>query len=571
MLKLQEIIIPNDNREKTMFYRGKTLLKSGDTLSFDTYFNSFSYTKYRDFTKAESVDFSCKFSGKARIALCFFDGAEHIIAEAEAEDFYKLHVDFSQLPETGFLYPKIFALTDCGFIEGCYYSDCGSSEIKVGIAMCTYKREKYVLKNIEQFRSRRISFIDRVFVIDNGKTLDSGALSDDYIKILPNKNSGGSGGFTRGIIEAFDEQCSHVILMDDDVEFYTETLERITVFMSILKNEHKDSCFSAAMLLLSEKEPYIQWEMGGNWAGRNIESLKHNADVRQKSVLLDNLDNNVVKYGAWWCFCMPLSFTVKGLPLPFFIKLDDVEYGLRNCADKTVITMNGAAVFHESFENKMNFFMDYYTVRNELVVSALHGETSRSAVMIFLSSLGKNMIFYRYENIPLVCKAVNDFLGGVDFFLANDEERLNDELHRKVVKFLPLGEIAEWNEIKTSPLPNINNKARVFKAFASNLLPCFFMKKETAFVAVPYASPNYFIARKAVVQYQLDGQTGILTKRSFVKFLKYGVIGGITALKLLFNFSKVRREFAERVGEISSFNFWRKRLGFDEKIEKDRF
>ncbi len=565
MLKLQEIIFPNDNKEKTMFYRGNTVLKKGETLSFDTYFNSFSYTKYRDFTKAEGVDFSCKFSGKARIALCFFDGAEHIIAEAEAEDFYELHADFEQLPETGFLYPKIFALTDCVFFEGCYYSDCEPSEIKVGIAMCTYKREKYVLKNIERFRSRKISFIDHVFVVDNGKTLDSGALSDDYIKILPNKNYGGSGGFTRGIIEAFDEQCSHVILMDDDVEFYTETLERITVFMSILKNSHKDSCFSAAMLLLSEKEPYIQWEMGGNWTGRNIESFKHNADVRQKSVLLDNIDNNDVKYGAWWCFCMPLSFTVKGLPLPFFIKLDDVEYGLRNCADKTVITMNGAAVFHESFENKMNFFMDYYTVRNELVVSALHGGTSRMAVMIFLSSLGKNLIFYRYENIPLVCKAVNDFLGGVDFFLANDEERQNDELRRKAAKFVPLVEIAEWNGIKTSLLPNTNNKTGAFKAFASNFIPCLFLKKGTVSIAVPYASPKAFIARKAVVQYQLDGQTGILTKRSFVKFLKFGVIGLFTALKLLFNFSKVRKDFFERGGEISSFNFWRKRLGFDEK------
>lgn len=65
----------------------------------------------------------------------------------------------------------------------------------------------------------------------------------------------------------------------------------------------------------------------------------------------------------------------------------------------------------------MNFLMDYYTIRNELTVSALHGGNSRSAVMIFLSSIGKNLTFYRYENIPLICKAVNDFLGGVDFFL----------------------------------------------------------------------------------------------------------------------------------------------------------
>ena len=565
MLKLQEIIIPRNNTEKTMFYRGETVLKCGDNLSFDTYFNSFSYTKYRDFTKAEGITFSCKFKGKARIALCFFDGAEHIVAESEAEAFAELHADFERLPKIGFLYPKIFALTDCIFIEGCYSSDCEPSEIKVCIAMCTYKREKYVLKNIELLRGFKFSFIDRVFVVDNGMTLDPDSLSDDRIKILPNKNLGGSGGFTRGIIEAFDERYSHIILMDDDVEFYAETLERITLFMSILKAEYEDSCFSAAMLLLSEKEPYIQWEMGGHWTGRCIESCKHNADVRDKSVLLDNLDNSNVKYGAWWCFCMPLSLTENGLPLPFFIKLDDVEYGLRNCADKHVITMNGAAVFHESFENKMNFSMDYYTIRNELTVSALHGGNSRTAVLIFLSTIGKELIFYRYGNIPLICKAVNDFLGGVDFFITYDEERLNNDLRKKAVKLVPLSEIVGWDENETEFLPNIKSKKGKFKALASNFLPCFFLKKRTAAVAIPYASPENFVARKAVIQYQLDRQAGVLTERSFGKFLKYGFIGALTALKLMFNFSKVKKIFLERNGEITSFGFWRKRMMIDDE------
>lgn len=564
MLKLQEIIIPNDTTEKTMFYRGETVLKRGDALSFDTYFNSFSYTKYRDFTKAESVTFSCKFKGKAKAALCFFDGTEHIITEYTTEDRADLYVDFAQLPLMGFLYPKIVALTDFAFIEGGYYSDCEPSEIKVCIAICTYRRENFVLKNIELLRNFKFSFIDRVFVVDNGKTLDSVNLSDEYVKILPNKNLGGSGGFTRGIIEAFDEHRTHVILMDDDVKFYPETLEHMTLFISILKDEYKDSCFSAAMLLLSEKEPYIQWEMGGNWTGKHVESYKHNADIREKSVLLNNLDNSNVKYGAWWCFCMPLSLTDNGLPFPFFIKLDDVEYGLRNCEDKAVITMNGAAVFHESFENKMNFVMDYYTIRNELVVSALYGGKPWKAVLIFLSAVGKELVFYRYENIPLIYKAARDFLGGVDFFLVSDEELLNNELRQKAIRLVPLSEISEWNTDKIEFLPNIKSKKGRFKVLASNFLPCFFLKKRTAAVAIPYASPENFIAKKSVIQYQLDLQAGVLTKRSFGKFLKYGCIGVLTALKLLLNFSRVKKIFLKRKGEITSFDFWRKRLMINE-------
>ena len=261
---------------------------------------------------------------------------------------------------------------------------------------------------------------------------------------------------------------------------------------------------------------------------------------------------------------MPLSLVKNGLPMPFFIKLDDVEYGLRNSADTTVITMNGAAVFHESFENKMNFTMDYYTIRNELTVSALHGENSLSAIMIFLSSIGKNLLFYRYENIPLICKAANDFLGGVDFFLTYDEEQLNSELRQRTIKLVQLAEFDEWNKDETEFLPNTKNKKGMLKAFVSNFLPCFFLKKETAAVAIPYASPENFIARKAVIQYQLDKQTGVLTKRSFGKFLKFGFVATATALKLLVNFSKIKKDFLARKGEITSFEFWRKRLTISE-------
>lgn len=90
-----------------------------------------------------------KFKGKVSIVLCFFDGSEHIITESKVEDLARLHANFAQFPATEFLYPKIYALTECVFIEGCYCSDCDPSEIKVCIAICTYKREEYVLKNID--------------------------------------------------------------------------------------------------------------------------------------------------------------------------------------------------------------------------------------------------------------------------------------------------------------------------------------------------------------------------------------------------------------------------------------
>lgn len=561
-VKLQEIIFPQGNIDETMFCRGRTLLKSGNILSFDTYFNSFSYTKYRDYTRVSDVTFSCEIKGKALVSLCVFDGEEKVILETEAENAVELFVNLSDLPSNGFLYPRITALTDCEFVQGEYCAECEPDEINVCIAICTYRREQYVLKNIELLRNSEFSFIHRVFVVDNGKTLDP-MLSDEFIQVLPNKNYGGSGGFTRGMIEACDGGFSHIILMDDDVEFYPEVLERMTVFVSLLREKFSKSCISSAMLFLSEKTPYMQWEMGGFWTGHGIEGSKRNVDVRHSAVILDNLDNFNIDYGAWWCLCLPVSsIRSNGLPMPFFIKLDDVEYGLRLLNDSSVITMNGFAVFHESFEKKMNMALDYYTIRNELVTTSLHGGGIGDAMVLFIRSIGKQMLLYRYDNIPLILKAVCDFLGGVDFFIGTDEDMLNREIMQNSPKMIPMSKIPDWNESMRQDDHIGKNKITVpmILTLGGHLIPAFALKKRIVAYPLSAIGAEDTFLHRAVIQYQLCGSVGIITRRNFVKFLKYVFLSLGVLFKLLFNYKKVQRDYLSGRSKITSFEFWRRHL-----------
>ncbi|MGN1119126.1 MAG: glycosyltransferase, partial [Oscillospiraceae bacterium] len=299
---LQELILPeNDRGCPEMFFRGGRkadggiILRDGETLSFDTYFNSFAYTKYRDLTTVKQVEFAVRVLGAAELRLCVFTGGSSIcVAQTGGNGVLALSVKLSSLPAAGFLYAEIKALGEAGVLGGGFSAECEPRETSVAVAICTFRREEFVLRNIEVLRAAKFSFIKRVFVVDNGGTLDGQALSDDFVRVIPNKNYGGSGGFSRGMLEACDGGFSHVLLMDDDIEFYPEVLERMTVFLSLLDEPHRDSCFSAAMLFLSEDNPYIQWEMGGGWSGRFVESKKHNVDVRDKRVLLDNLDNDEV-------------------------------------------------------------------------------------------------------------------------------------------------------------------------------------------------------------------------------------------------------------------------------------
>lgn len=563
-MQLQNILIPDNDRGcHELFFRGGRLsngcieLKAGETLTLDTYFNSFSYTKYREYTTVDDVEFKVEHSGRLSIRMMVFNGGEGVcVGDDELQ-----RIRLSELPEKGFLYAEITALEDSVINSGGFYSAAQPREISVCVAICTFKREQYVLKNIELLRSYPFSFIRHIFVSDNGNTLDHAALSDEKVSVLPNKNYGGSGGFTRGMIEACDADHSHVILMDDDVEFYPEALERMTVFISLLKEEYRGSRFSAAMLFLSDETPYIQWEMGSKWAGHGITICKHRVDVRDQAVLLDNLDNDDVDYGAWWCLCLSTaSIKEHGLSLPLFIKMDDVEHGLR-AADGPVITMNGAAVFHESFDKKMNMALDYYITRNKLVTAAMHNSGTGSAVKAFVYAIGKHLLLYRYDNIPLILKAARDFLEGVDFFLKCDEEKLNNEIRQRSPKLVKLSNIPQWSEQLTVDAPDSMRRGGMLKSFLANLLPSFLLKKDITAVALPYASPEDFTGRKAVIQYQLDKETGILTKRNFGKFVKYGVLGAVMTIRLTLGFGRAKKHWRKRSEEITSFSFWRDHLG----------
>ena len=75
------------------------------------------------------------------------------------------------------------------------------------------------------------------WLIDNGRTLSEheeiSRLVKEYpdvIRIIPNRNVGGAGGFTRGMIEAIEEKehlgLTHVQMMDDDAVMDPELFVR---------------------------------------------------------------------------------------------------------------------------------------------------------------------------------------------------------------------------------------------------------------------------------------------------------------------------------------------------------
>ena len=271
-----------------------------------------------------------------------------------------------------------------------------------------------------------------VFIIDNGNTLKSNLNlpHTNYIHIINNKNLGGSGGFTRGIMEVLNSNLNgtlftHLLLMDDDIVFDPEVIFKTITFLQLIKSDYTNTFLAGSMLKLDK--PTIQHEAAGYYNSLFIKSLNSNLDLGKSEAIIKNLKPHKADYAAWWYCVIPLeSINKNNLPLPFFIKSDDIEYSLR--VSRQIITLNGICVWHKSFASKDAPYLMYYIIRNRLITNALHKQNTYFTNILLIIARYLRAIQKNLQAIPFIKKAFLDFLKGPDFFLEIDGEQLNNEL-----------------------------------------------------------------------------------------------------------------------------------------------
>ena len=324
--------------------------KQGKVL-FDTYFNGLSIEKWVKYTNIDNVSLRLKISGKFRVFLINKEKvnvivsekivAEYILESVEPQEFTVPYIDGSSKGMYTFVLEAL--KKDSTFYGGAYVSDIDKDKIKytkIGIGICTFKREAFIEKNIkilnEAILENECSPLHghlEVFIADNGKSLDMERLKSDKIHIYPNRNLGGAGGFTRDIIEMSRNNdkyhITHTLLMDDDIVIEPEALVKTYMLLSLIKDEYKDAFIGGAMLRLDQQ--YKQVESGASWNGGNLNSLKSGLDLRFCEGCLYNETEEYTEFNAWWYCCFPIDIVRNdNLPLPIFIRGDDLEYGLRN-------------------------------------------------------------------------------------------------------------------------------------------------------------------------------------------------------------------------------------------------
>lgn len=313
---------------------------------------------------------------------------------------------------------------------------------KIAIVMCTFKREEYVYKNIKLFKlfiqeNPKLSEKIKFYLVDNGKTIDKN-IEDGNIRIFQNKNTGGAGGFTRGIIEAKNsgENFTRILLMDDDVEVFPESFYRTLKLADYLKDEYRNSFIGGAMLNLYEKNMFYENTaiQNDNWVysyhGELDISLPQNIATANHTPkeIFTNKDKKVSS--AWWyCSFSMESVLKKGLPLPVFFRCDDLEWSWRNFGEHH-ISVNGISVWHSPFEWRVSKPVEYYfSKRNIIMVNILHTENYKRKMLKMLKKDFKRLIkTYDYTSCEIYLRMMKDLLQGGKTFRRDPEITLKETL-----------------------------------------------------------------------------------------------------------------------------------------------
>ena len=411
------------------------------TATFDTYFNTLPVEKYEGYCSLSTLWLRLKVCGTFVLRVFGVVNRttetllleKHLRQETPAEQMIDLtdclgkeywHLYFTLTTEDGVLY------------GGAFLADSTETQpVNIAVVICTYRREPFLLRNHREIvRYLTDSLVLsagnlHVYIVDNGRTLERSQIDNEYVTLVPNENTGGSGGFTRGYREAVESGrgFTHILFMDDDIILDGEMLLRVYSLLRLRREDERELAVGGTMLKLSDS--VTQHEAGALWNGEQLYSIGNGADMTQRDDVFAAVDEPAPDYNAWWFYCFPADWQKQyGYPLPFFVKEDDIEYSLRCEAEIAIIS--GIAVWHEDFDGKYDGFQEYYIKRNELILTSVNRQKPYALFQVrkLILSVMKQTVYQRYFLADLIFRAYDDYLKGGQHFLHTDTIRLNEEL-----------------------------------------------------------------------------------------------------------------------------------------------
>lgn len=433
----EPVRVSNRARLSDVLGRTSARIVAGRRMSFAAYFNAFPASYWQHWTAVRAITLHVQTEGSATILVYRSNGggAHQRIDTREVNGTADTAFDIplTQYSDGGWIWFDLVADEREAVFRGAQWTTEHepARQGKASIGITTFNKPTYCVDTLRALAAEPdvLELLDRVFVIDQGdKRVDAqpdfpevAAALGDTLRIVTQPNLGGSGGFSRAMLETLNRPDSEFVqLMDDDVRIEPESVRRSVVFGRFASTP---TIVGAHMFDLLDRPKLHAWaevvdDKPFMWRTLFQEKMPHDfsvANIRQTPLLHMRMDAD---YNGWWMCLIPVEVIRQiGLALPAFIKWDDAEFCVRaKDAGIPTVSLPGVALWHVSWLGKDDSidWQAYFHARNRVVAALLHSRTPRGGTLIRHSRRVdlKHLMMMQYYPVALRHRALRDVLSG---------------------------------------------------------------------------------------------------------------------------------------------------------------
>ena len=451
----------------TLTSGGNWELKLADSLIFNTYFGSFPLWKWREETVLQNLSLLVSGEGQFDIRVEGWTAAGEKTNVARGEVFLTgsipRRIDLPRIDKISKGIAYLVVHVTCNDVRGeisriqFATNDKPRRDLRLGVSITTFNRQQYLIRNMESMTAAIATRPDldgriEITVVDNGKNVELPAHVAEKVRLVPNANLGGAGGFARGLMMYREEErVSHVLFMDDDITICPESVFRAMAFLEFAKADN--ACIAGAMF--EEERPAVQFELGAQWRPLEVNpfmGMQRGLELDDWRVIRQSEDlERAISYGAWWFYMFPVN-VIPDLPLPVFVRGDDVTFGIRG-AGRGTTTLHGVGVWHQAFMYKNGPFHYFLEARNLPLVSSLATDAYKRRHLIKRTMhYGMRFLFLmRYNTAEAFMAGTKEFMKGPEYWLQIDHmERLQFARQFSGESVANLG--PEWDSYRLAPV-----------------------------------------------------------------------------------------------------------------------
>lgn len=457
----------------TRFTRRSLTVNAGSGVSLCSYFNAFPASYWRAHTGVRQIRLLLTATGSGVITL-FKSNCRGLSSPVG-----HLRAHGRKDPETLSLVIPLTGVVDGGWVWFEADADAGTpltlsdaswqvpsaarkapAPGMASIVITTFNRERYCLRQLSTLAAAPdlLGRVSAIRCIDQGTRPVSGqpgfpAIRDglgEKLQYIRQRNLGGSGGFSRGMIETLDAgDGSSALLLDDDAIIEPESLLRAIQFEDYVR---RPTIVGAGMLHLDDRSVlYTQAERF------DTRTLLHEQYVTNHDFAVSPLASSPALhrrvdsgYNGWWMSLIPAAVMRKiGFALPCFLKFDDIDYSARAAENGfPTVSLPGVAIWHQAWhgKNESRSWQEYYNQRNRYMYALLHcGKANRHVPMILLRHCTGMGLGFIYSGIALDRLALKDLLRGPEWIVRSYSSTMGrvNEVRSRFADTKPLPDDAE--------------------------------------------------------------------------------------------------------------------------------